>query len=452
MPSYTSADMSIRKQQIVKVFDSSGRYLDVMRDAPYLECKENINAAADAVKITLPRAFDAYDGGGQPGSMNTIANGNIVQWWLYGVGLPSTGLLKYQGVINEIAPKMEESGGESVEVTVTPYSQILGDRGVGPTAVTFGTAGSPSTYVDTAVIFKAFFTGSYINRAGATVSVLDPITGAAYGAPYTWDPASLAVTGQNVHFSFKNQKLFSVGNNLLSLSTSAYFARYNQDKTVYFGLIPSNPTHTLLVGQHITAIEYSVSNIPRKNVIVLQGNGVSATSSGSSVATIGERIYLKSDNRITDQNTANLMAAGIRSQMDVETVRAKVKIPDNRGASAGKKGLGYDIETFKVGQTVKILDARAKVNATVGTGGTWGSMVWGTDKWGTGTNQSIWGAFNWGAASWSASAGSIFNQIVTIMSVDYRYHYVELELGARQPTLSRALFDLELRTQDATLV
>lgn len=451
MASYTSADMSINKQQIVKVFDSSGKFLDIIRDAPYLECKENINAAADAVKITLPRAFDAYDGGGQPGSMNTIANGNIVQWWLYGVALPSTGLLKFQGVINEIAPKMEESGAESVEITVTPYSQILGDRGVGPTAVVFGTAGSASTYIDTAVILKAFFSGSYINRAGATISVLDPVTSTAYGAPYTWDATSLAVTGQNVHFSFKNQKLLSVVSNLLALSTSPYFCRFNQDKTVYFGKIPSDPTHTLLVGQHITAIEYSVSNIPRKNAVVLQGSGVSATSSGSSVSTIGERIYLKSDDRITDQNTANLMAAGIRSQLDVETIRAKVKIPDNRGAMAGKKGLGYDIETFKVGQTVKILDARARGNATVGVGGVWGSMVWGTDKWGPSTGQSIWGAFNWGAAPWSASAGSIFNQVTTIMSINYNYHSVELELGARQPTLSRALFDLELRMQDATL-
>src|SRR5207302_9018776 len=122
-------DATVTKQQVVKVLDPNGLFIDVIRDAPYLSSKENINAAADTVKFTLFRAIDAFDGAGQPGSKNTIVSGNIVQWWIYGAGIISSGLLKFQGTIDEISPKLDENGGESIEVTVTPFSQVLGDHG-----------------------------------------------------------------------------------------------------------------------------------------------------------------------------------------------------------------------------------------------------------------------------------------------------------------------------------
>jgi len=451
--SSSSQNARIYKFQVVKVYDPSGNFIDVIRDAPLLSCKENINAAADTVTITLPRRIDAFDGAGQPGSLNTIVSGNVVQWWLYGAGLPSTGLLKFQGKIDEINPTLDESEAESVGVTVTPFSQVLGDHGIGTTAVTFGTAGSSSTYVDTGAILRSLFTGSYVDSTGATVSVLDPVTSRPYGDPYTMDPASLVSTGQMIAFPFQNQKLISVSNVLLALSTATYFLRMNQDKTVLLGAVPSDPTHTLLLGQHLSSIEYSMSNVPRKNVIVVEGAGsIKSTATGASAdpSQLGPRVYYKSDNRITDQHTCDLMAAGILSILDRETVRAKIKVPDYRGSP--QTGRGYDIETFKVGQTLKIVDARAPASSIVGTGAKWGTGVWGTDKWGAPTTQAIWGVSIWGQAIWSASLGSIFNQVVTIVSVQYDYYSVTLELGARAPSLSRALFDIELRMQDATLV
>src|SRR5256885_5295732 len=105
-------DANISKFQTVKVFLPDGTFLDIIRDAPYLNCKENINSASDTVKFTLPRAIDAFDGAGQPGSKNTIVSGNIVQWWIYGAGIISSGLLKFQGIIDEISPKLDENGGE----------------------------------------------------------------------------------------------------------------------------------------------------------------------------------------------------------------------------------------------------------------------------------------------------------------------------------------------------
>lgn len=452
MTSYTNQDASYQKFQVAKVYDSSGNFLDVLRDAPCLQgYKEQINAAADAVRFTLPRRIDAYDGQYQPGSMNTLTEGNTVQYWLYGAGLPTTGFLRYQGVIDTITPSLNDNGGESVDVLLTPYSQVLGDHAVTST-VTFGTAGSSSTYIDSGQVFQSFFTGSYKDSTGTTQSTIDSITTHPYANPYTLDPMSVAYTGQPIQFAFQNQDLLSSLSNVLLLSPANYFFRMNQDKTTYFGQIPTNATYTLMLGQHITSIQYSVDNVPRKNVIVVQGKGtVRATATGSSVSSIGERVHFKSDNRITDTNTAQLLANGILALYDQPQIRATVKIPDYRGDQ--QPGLGYDIEKFKVGQTVKISDAKAPPDSILGIGSTWGSFVWGAGKWGPPSNTpAIWGNFNWSSAVWGNSVGAVFNQIVPIMAIQYDYWSVTLELGWRQPTLNRKLYLLESAFNDATLV
>jgi hypothetical protein len=452
VPSYTNRDASYQKYAVVKVYDTNNNFLGTIDDAPYLTIKENINAAADAMHIILPRAIDAYDGANQPGSKGTITMGNNVQVWLYGAGLPSSGLLKFNGIIDTITPKLDENGSQTVDVLCTPYSQIaIGDHSVTST-LTFGTAGSSSTYVDTGVIFQSFFSGSYVNASGTTVSTINADTGKPYGDPYTMDSSSVAQTLQKTQFAFQNQTVLSALTNTLLLSPSQYFFRMNQNKTVYLGQYPTSPTYTLLLGQHITSIEFPQDNVPRKNIIVAQGKGVSGKYVGSSVSSIGARTYFKSDNRITDANTAQQLANGLGALYDQTVIRAKVKIPDYRGDQ--QPGLGFDIEQFKVGQTVKIVDVRAPTSSAIGTGSVWGGFTWGQGQWGNpnSANPTIWGSFNWGSAVWGSSLGTIFNTVVPIMAINWNFHYVELELGWKAPVLNKKLFDLEARFADATLV
>jgi hypothetical protein len=451
MATYTNQDLSYNKHQTVKVYDPNGNFIDVIRDAPYLSgYKENINAAADTVRFTLPRPIDAYDGQYQPGSKDTIVLGNNVQWWLYGAGLPASGLLRYSGKIDTVTPKLDEQGGEVVEVVVTPYSQVLGDHAITST-VTFGTAGSSSTYIDTGQIFTAFFSGSYVDASGTRQTLADSITGQPYGYPYTLDPMSAAFTGNKVQFAFQNQNLLSVISNVLLLSPANYYVVMNQNQTVYLGQLLFTPQYTLRLGQHISTIEFPQDNVPRKNVAVLQGKGVQGKYTGSSVATLGQRVYFKSDNRIVDATTAQDLANGLGAVYDQTVIRAKIKIPDYRGDQ--QPGLGFDIEQFKVGQTLKVVDGRATPNSITGGGSLWGSMIWGRDKWGTNSPApAVWGNFNWGATVWGANVGAIFNQVVSIQTIEYNYFSATLEVGFRSPTLNRKLYDLESRLNDATLV
>lgn len=442
MPSYTSRDLSIQKEQIVKVYANDGvTFLGTIPDAPYLTgFTEAVNAAISSITISLPRRIDSFDGANQPGSRNTIVKGNVVKYYLYGPALPSTGLLRYQGIIDTITPSLEASGGEKVDVTLTPQSQILGDHGIlGP--ITFGTAGNSATYVDTMSIFNAWFT-----------TQIDSATGQPYGYPYTLDGTNPATTGNKTQFPFQNQTLLSALTNVLLLSPANYFFRMNVGLTATFNLFPlSTPNHILKIGQHLNSLTYSTDNVPRKNFIIVQGKGVQAAAAGASIATIGKRTYIKSDSRITDVNTAQLLANGLLAFYDREQVRAKVVIPDFRGDLL--PGLGYDIEKFQVGQTVTILDSRSNAQAATGPATLWGQFTWGQGAWGGGQSSlATWGSFKWGQSSWGESIGAIFNQIVPIVAIHYKFHSVELELGFRQPSQLRALYDLESRFQDATLV
>jgi len=184
----------------------------------------------------------------------------------------------------------------------------------------------------------------------------------------------------------------------------------------------------------------------------VEGKGVKGKYVGASVSTIGKRTYFKSDPRITDAATAQTLADGIGALLDRPVIRAKVKIPDYRGDQ--QRGLGYDIEKFKVGDTVKIVDARAPASSATGVGSAWGSFVWGQGKWGGSAlaTPTIWGSFNWGQAVWGSSLGTIFNTVVPICAIDYYFHYVELELGFRAPKINRKVFNIEAALADATLV
>lgn len=450
----SSQDTFLNKFQVIKVYASDrATFLGLINDATYITgIKSNINAADDAVHIILPRAIDAYNGANQPGSDNTIVMGNNIQIWIYGAGLPTGGLLKLNGFIDNIDPKLDESGSQSVDVLVTPYSQLaLGDAAVTST-VTFGTAGSSSTYIDTGAIFQSFFSGSYTDSTGTVQSTIDADTGQPYCYPFTMDPTSVALTQQKTQFAFQNQDMLSTLTDDLQLSPPNFFFRMNQSLTTYFGVLPSMPTYTLLLGQHISSIEFPQDNVPRKNVIIIKGKGVSGKYVGSSVSTIGKRTYFKSDNRITDTNTAQQLANGLGAIYDRTIIRAKLKIPDNRGDSM--PGLGYDIEKFRVGETVKIVDARAPSTSATGTGSVWGSFIWGQGKWGAPSSgqPTIWGSFTWGQAVWGSSLGTVFNTVLPIMAVNWNFHYVELEVGWRAPTVNRKVFDVEAALADATLV
>src|SRR5712692_3266761 len=131
MGSGSTEDLTLYKRQMVRVFNSSGTFLDVWNDAPLLSSfKETINGGTTPMVVSLPRTFDAFDLPSQPNSKGTVAIGNIVEYRIYGPGLPQEGKVRFLGTIEKYEPAIDEQHKEVVAVTITPYSAVLGDRSI----------------------------------------------------------------------------------------------------------------------------------------------------------------------------------------------------------------------------------------------------------------------------------------------------------------------------------
>ena len=415
-------DLSIVKQQQCFVYNPSGTFLDIWQDAPLLAgFKETINGATTPLRFQLPRSFDSFDQQGAPGSSNTVAQGNIVQFWLYGPNLPTNGLLRYQGVIDTYEPQIAEDGAETVTITITPFDSVLGDHGVTSTSVNFGTPGSVSTYVDPVTMFEWFFTNN------------DAITNKPYFSPVVQDSTNPTTSGTSCQFTFIRETMLDVMTQILFCLPANWFFRINPNKTMTLNVSPASAQHVFYIGQNIVNPSYAQDWMTLRNVIVLKGgilngNTIFQLNKGSDVSTFGERIMLVDETRVTDANTASTLGNGYLNAYDRVSLRAKVRVPDFRG-QYGTTGLGYDIESLHVGDTVQILDALSTNS----------------------TKATLWDQSHYDVDYWDVAPGAALNQVVVIQSIDYYFDYVDLELGLLQPSQDRALFNIQNRLQKYAL-
>src|SRR5579885_1950374 len=260
MPVASPLDLSGYKQQIVRAYQPDGvTFINQITDAPLLAgFKESINSAIQPLRVTLPRKFDSFDEAGISGNLGTIGLGNIWQYWLYGPGLPSTGLLRYQGVVDRYEPQITENGEESVVVTLTPQSAAVGDQGL--TGVQqFGSPNQSGTWPDPITHFTYWFTHN------------DPITGQPYVFPLTLDPTNPTSSGTTSQYTYSQQNMLSVFNTVIQQLPANWFWRPNPDLTTTLNVAPVTAQHQFIIGRHIVAPTYSKDVTQLSNYIQVLG-------------------------------------------------------------------------------------------------------------------------------------------------------------------------------------
>lgn len=407
-------DLSVHKQQMVLVFTSSGTFIDAWRDAPLLTgFKEAVNSATTPLQVTLPRKFDSFDLAGATGALGSINQGNIVQYWLFGPGLPAAGKLRYQGIIDAYQPQIADTGEENVVVTLVPAGSILADHGVTGTA-TVGTIGG--TGVDTVGHFKFFFNNN------------DPNTSLPWMSPLTINAATATSSGNVVSYAYINENIASVWTTILQMSPVNWFMRINADNSVVYNVPPTTAQHVFYLGQHISSVSYSQDWTGLKNVVYVTGAGtITALRKGSDTSIYGERLYLYNDTRLTDPNAVTQVAQGLLAQYDLAQTRTQIRIVDYRGDL--NPGLGYDIESLMVGDTCQIINPAANAKGV----------------------EPTWNKSKWDVDFWDFVPGSQLSQIAVIVGLTYNFDYVDLEISTPQPNQDRQLFDIRRRFSDYTM-
>jgi hypothetical protein len=445
MPNGYTNDLSVYKTQQVLVYDSTGNFIDTLRDAPLLTgFKEVTSGGTSPIRVQLPRPMDNFDQDGVSGNLGTIGQGNIIKYYLYGPGLPTTGLLRYQGYIDTIEPEMNEHGEEFVAITIMPFSSVLGDRGCS-SLVQMGIPDTAEGYVDILDMMKFWFNSK------------DPITNQVYTYPLVIDAIGTATTsGVEAYSAFYNQNLDSVFQTLTLLLPSNWFYRFNPENTVTINVASTTAQHTLVIGQHITNPQYRLDYTNLKNVVVYTGytpstdaTGLSELNQGDpveiggqpvpiqyiaiggSVLTMGERIAYLNNSRITDMDTLQTLAEGTLAQLNRVAIRAKIRVPDYRGGNGG-----YDIESFRVGDTIQIVNPDIPMSNKQ-------FYHWDTD---------VWDTAYWDYKILTSASSVLFEQVLMIVGMDYGFDYVDIELDTLQPNLIQRFYNLYARVQDYTTI
>lgn len=427
MTSNTQYDLSVFKEQQVIVTDTNGNFVDCVRDAPLLSgFKETMNASTSALKVQLPRKFEQIDLLGTPSGHGTMQQGYIWKYYLFGPSLPAGGLLRFAGQVDGWEPQIADSGEESIALTLTPQSSALADHGITGT-LAFGTANQPGTYVDPITQFNYFF------------SNIDPVTGLTYCNPLTLDGSNPSSSGITTQFSYQNQTIQSIFNTIILMLPANYFYRTNPDNSVTLNQTPLTAQHTLQVGVHCSNPQYSQMWVSMKNVVFFiggtnpatvttanpNGSPITSTQRGVDMETIGERLYFHNESRVTDQATANALALGDLNFYDRPLLVTKIRIPDFRGPNPG---VGFDIETLKVGDSIQLQDNTYNGAST------------------------LWDNFNWDQSNWDTSPGPAFNTVGPIISISYGFHYVDIEIGMQQPNLQTMVSRTQQKLQDFTVL
>lgn len=185
-------------------------------------------------------------------------------------------------------------------------------------------------------------------------------------------------------------------------------------------------THILRRGVEMLSIsiEESIRNL--KNYVVVKGRQDSdnsepdgfgsinyVTFDAESIAQYGKRALHIQDANITTPDTAELVGNGRLEEHSIPETRATCHIPDEKSIVAAQNTAlrGYNIESFRPGDRVIILDPIGGLLFTY-----WDALIWDESKW----NFEV--------------AFIPLPDAVPLKTVQFSGSYASLELSERQPS------------------
>lgn len=262
-----------------------------------------------------------------------------------------------------------------VTVTAGTYNWTLdsGEPAYGATQFTVGTAGSDvlagGTFWTALDVSHSYVYSTVSDDAAFRVYATTGDTTAVYssydpsdilrsiiadqnarGGTMTYDGSSIDDTGDTVSYTFKVNTTLEGAKKVRELGPPDWF---------WFGDVATNlihyhqkssiADHTLILGRHISELnlEYTLENV--KSVIYFSGGdtggGVNLfkkyTNSGT-IASYGVRLERISDNRVTLDSTADILADDVLSNNDSPAYRTTVTIPASK----------YNLRNFQLGDIV----------------------------------------------------------------------------------------------------
>lgn len=400
----TSQVVNIHKHYIYKVYDGDTDALieiwsdDVISDPKF---KSVINGGSGELMVRLARPFDEF------GESNDIALNNKVRVYCVDKEAPN-GLLVFNGYISGYKPVIKGTQ-EWIEVTLFDFSaelqrMILRD-GSGNTTLAYNS-------YDPSDILK---------------DVIDKYR--ALGGNIGYSNASIESTGTIVSYTFNTNTIKECLDKIIELCPVGWYYRIDPDGYVYLSSRPTSADHSFTIGLDVEELETFRRGEDIVNRVLFTGGGSPplyiVEENTASQNSYGLYEIKMVDERVTVSATARTIASRIISQQKDPEIRSTFLIVDSQGPDSR----GYDIESIKPGQTLRVKNLKTTTNLPT----LWDVAEWDVDVW----DQTI-----------SLSAADV----IQILSVSYLPDSITIEASSRLPQVAKRIEDINRNLQNSQTV
>lgn len=391
--SFTTFKGSIQKHYFYRVFDA-GVYTTTWTKEVISEpsFRNTINGGPGEIIVELGRNFDDF------GEDVDVKLNNKVQCWVVDDDNPA-GLLLYTGYISGYRPIIDGPK-ETVQVTILGYVGelqrfILRDSS-GNTTLAYNS-------YDPSAIFR---------------DVIDKYR--EQGGSLNYSASSVVLTNTVVSYTFNTNTVKEALDKIIELCPVGWFYRIDPDGVVY--LMPKNVVadHTFTVGLEVERLSTfrRIEDVVNQVIFIGGGNPALFRMYSNSGSKVSYGLYEK---KIVDQRVTVAATAETISNREIDTrkdpeIRSIFEIIDNNGPGSR----GYDIETIKVGQTLRVKNLRADVRTIT----LWDEATWDVDVW----DQTL-----------ATSAADV----VQILSIQYKPDSITIEASSRIPQIAKRIEDIQ---------
>lgn len=385
-----SPSQAAHKNYFYKVYEGSthvGTWTKEVISEP--KFRSTINGGPGELRIILARPFDDF------GEDVDVTLNNKVECYVVDKDSPN-GTLMYSGYISGYKPVIDKVS-ETVEVTVLGFVGELGHMilrdSAGNTTLTYNSYDPSQILTD--VLEK------YI----------------ALGGRLRYSASSVALTNTVVSYTFNTNTIKECLDKIIELCPVGWYYKIDPNGLVY--LQPRNilADHTFRLGIEVERLETFRRIEDLVNRVLFTGGGSLFNKYENTASQLAYGLYEDRlvDQRVTVGATAETISQRIIDNRKDPEIRSKFTIIDNNGRSTR----GYNIESIKVGQTLKIK------NLNTGTAT--------TSKW----DQSMWDVNVWDQTLATSAA-----DVIQILSIEYTADSVVLEASSRLPQIAKRIEDV----------
>lgn len=242
------------------------------------------------------------------------------------------------------------------------------------------------------------------------------------GGEVKYTATSIEDTGTSVSYTFNLYNYKEAVDKILELCPDGWFWYIDTNNVIYLKDIAATPDHSLFVGKEISKLEAVTDMEGATNRVYFVGG----TPEGeqqiyrqydriSSITSYGTLAEKKVDHRVTLSATADTMVGRILDAKDTPQLRLFIEVVDNNGEDGD---LGYDIESFKVGDVLRINNLKQAAKT-----------------------RTLWDVAEWNTDVWDATLAYTLSQSSQILKINYMPDKVVLETMVGVPSVPKRMED-----------